>query len=136
MKTRRQFLKAALLAGSAVALSHTGKVSASGGDALPGIVYTRDNPGRWAKKVGSHAPKVSVKGKTVTIRTAHPMSERHYIVRHTLVSADGKVLGEKTFYPTDKTALSSYQLPENAGTRFYATSFCNLHDFWMTAFSV
>jgi superoxide reductase len=136
MKTRRQFLKTALITGSAVALSHTRKVSASGGGDLPGIVYTRDNPGRWVKKVGSHAPKVSVKGQTVTIRTAHPMSERHYIVRHTLVSADGKVLGEKTFYPTDKTALSSYQLPENAGTHFYATSFCNLHDFWMTEFSV
>ena len=136
MKTRRQFLKAALITGSAVALSGTGRVSASKGSGMTGIVYTRDNPGRWAKKVGSHAPKVSVRGQTVTIRTAHPMSERHYIVRHTLVSADGKVLGEKTFYPAEKTALSRYQLPENAGTRFYATSFCNLHDFWMTEFSV
>jgi superoxide reductase len=136
MKTRRQFLKGFFIATGAVALSNTGQVLASASGYPPGIFYTQDNPGRWAKKVGSHAPKVSVKGSTVTILTAHPMSKKHYIVRHTLVSADGKVLGEKTFYPTDKTALSTYQLPKNAGTRFYATSFCNLHDFWLTEFTV
>ena len=136
MKTRRQFIKGSLVAAGALALSGAKQASAAAGGLPSGIVYTRDNPGRWAKKVGSHAPKVSVKGQTVTILTAHPMSERHYIVRHTLVSADGKILGEKTFYPTDKTARSTYQLPQNAGARFYATSFCNLHDFWMTEFTV
>ena len=136
MNTRRQFLKGSLIAAGAAAMSSSRQVFASAGGYPTGIFYTQNNPGRWAKKVGSHAPKVSVKGKTVTILTAHPMSEKHYIVRHTLVSADGKVLGEKTFYPTDKTALSTYQLPKNAGTRFYATSFCNLHDFWLTEFTV
>ncbi len=135
MQARRQFLKGVVIAAGAAALSGGRRAFAAAGGFPSGIIYTQDNPGRWAKKVGSHAPKVSVKGKTVTILTAHPMSQKHYIVRHTLVSADGRILGEKTFYPTDKTALSTYQLPENAGTRFYATSFCNLHDFWMTEFT-
>ena len=136
MNTRRQFMSASLMATGAWLLGGSRRVWASSAGFPAGIIYTRTNPGRWAKKVGSHAPLVSIKDRTVTIRTAHPMSERHYIVRHTLVSAAGKVLGEKTFYPSDKTALSSYQLPADAGGRFYATSFCNLHDFWMTEFTV
>ena len=135
MTDRRDFLKTTAVAASVMALG-SGTAAFASSAPYAGVVYTKDQPGQWAKKVGSHAPKVSVKGKTVTILTAHPMSEKHYIVRHTLVFADGKVLGEKTFYPTDKTAVSTYQLPKNAGTRFYATSFCNLHDFWLTEFTL
>jgi len=36
------------------------KASASMGALPAGIIYTRENPGKWAKKVGSHAPKVNV----------------------------------------------------------------------------
>lgn len=135
MTTRRNFLKGSMALAAGAAFSGAGQVFA--GDGFPaGIIYTQHNPGKWVKKVGSHAPKVSVQGRKVTILTAHPMSAKHYIVRHTLVSSDGKVLGAKTFYPTDKTAVSTYELSANAGKKFYATSFCNLHDFWVTKFSV
>jgi len=102
----------------------------------PGVIYTADNPGKWAGKEGSHAPKVSVEGKTVSIRTPHPMSEKHFIVRHTLVAANGTVLGTKTFFPTDPEAVSSFDLPDGSSGTFRATSFCNLHDFWLTEFTI
>jgi len=86
--------------------------------------------------MGSHLPLVSVKDKKVTILTKHPMSEKHYIVRHTLVAADGTVLGEKTIYPTDKKAESDYELPDGHGSVLYATSFCNKHDFWVAAVKI
>ncbi len=135
MTTRRNFLKGSAAIAAGMAVSGAGRVFAGSGFPA-GIIYTRKNPGRWAKKVGSHVPKVSVKGRQVTILTAHPMSAQHYIVRHTLVAADGRVLGEKTFYPTDRQAMSTYKLPADAGKNFYATSFCNKHDFWLTEFSV
>jgi superoxide reductase len=88
------------------------------------------------QKGGIACPKVRVEGKKVTLTTKHPMSEKHYIVRHTLVSADGKVIGSKTFYPSDKEAVSTYELASISGSKMYATSFYNLHDFWMTEFRV
>ncbi len=135
MKNRRTFLKGTLLAAAGLVLSRSGRALASAAGLPPGIVYTAKDPGKWSTKVGSHAPVVTVDGKKVTIETKHGMSEKHYIVRHTLVSADGKVLGAKTFYPTDKP-ISTFELPAGAGGRLYATSFCNLHDFWLTGFSI
>ena len=138
MKDRREFLKRSIMVAGGMALCNSGKAFASVTKSSwrfpAGIVYTRQNPGKWAAKKGSHAPEVSVKGKNVTITTMHPMLEKHYIVRHTLVSADGKILGEKTFYPSDPKAESTYELPEKYTSTLYATSFCNLHDFWVTEF--
>ena len=93
-----------------------------------GIVYTAENPGKWSKKVNGHLPQVKVEGKTVTITTDHTMGEAHYIVRHTLVSEDGTVLGEKVFSPADDDAVSTVELPEGHSSKLYATSFCNKHD--------
>lgn len=103
-------------------------------DEFPGIVYTKENPGKWSGKVGSHLPQVSVKGRRVTITNDHPMNDGHFIVRHTLVSKKGEVLGEKTFYPSDREAVSTFKLPFFSGSKFFATSFCNKHDFWVTKF--
>ncbi len=137
MNSKREFLKTALAGIAGIALTKVGVVHASTSHGFPlGVVYTAKQPGRWAKKVGSHAPKVKVSGGNVEIATLHPMSEKHYIVRHTLVTKDGKVIGEKTFYPSDKRAVSNFKLPAEAGGDFYATSFCNLHDFWVTEFSI
>jgi len=135
MNDRRDFLKKSLLVATGMVLGSSVKVFASSGALLEGIVYTAENPGRWAGKEGSHAPKVQVDGLKVTITTNHPMSEKHYIVRHTLVTADGKVIGEKTFYPSDEKAVSTYELEPSHGAKMYATSFCNLHDFWVTEFT-
>ena len=136
MNDRRNFLKKSvfLAAGMVAAKSATAFASPAPGDFPSGIVYTKDSPGKWAKKVGSHAPEIKVEGSKVTLTTRHPMSEKHYIARHTLVSADGTVLGSKTFYPSDKSAVSTYELPSGHGSKLYATSFCNLHDFWVTEF--
>ena len=137
MNQRRDFLKNTLVVASGVALAPSALAASHGGLALPpGLIYTKEQPGMWAKKVGSHAPRVSVKGNQVEIFTKHGMSEKHYIVRHTLVGADGQELGAKTFYPSDDEARSIYTLPAGYKGTLYATSFCNKHDFWVTRVEV
>lgn len=133
MKGRREFLTQSLLAGGAALLAKPASALASPKALLPGVVYTGENPGKWAGKEGSHAPKVAVEGGKVTVTTPHPMSAEHYIVRHTLVAADGTVVGAKTFSPANQEAVSTYDLP--GGGTYYATSFCNIHDFWLTEFT-
>ncbi len=138
MSNRRTFIKTSLLIASGVAVSTA--VFAKGKDKnskFPGVIYTTKDQGQWEGKAGSHAPKVTIEGSKVTLFTDHGMSERHYIVRHTLVTDKGEVLGSKTFYPNvDEEARSTYDLPENYTGKLYATSFCNKHDFWVTEFSV
>ena len=131
--TRRMFLGSAIGgAVSATVLTRVKNTQAST-QQFSGILYTTENPGKWKGKAGSHAPLISVDGKKVTITTPHPMSQDHYIVRHTLVLQDGKVAGEQTFFPVkDTKAVSTFELPEGYKSSFYATSFCNLHDLWVT----
>jgi superoxide reductase len=136
MSERRDFLKASLALAAGVAASSASSSFASTGSFPAGVVYTAANPGKWSAKVGSHAPTVSKKGKTITVATKHPMSEIHYIVRHTLVAENGTVIGAMTFDPEDKEAVSTYELPNDSGSKVYATSFCNLHDFWVTEFTL
>ncbi len=135
MDDRRGFLKKSVLVATGMVVGASRKAFASSGTFPKGIIYTAESPGKWAGKAGSHAPKVKVDGLKVTITTTHPMSEKHYIVRHTLVTAEGTIIGEKTFYPSDKEAVSTYQLEASHSPRMYATSFCNLHDLWVTEFT-
>jgi len=107
------------------------KVKKTGVKFTDGIIYSKKSAGKWKGKEGSHAPKISVKDGKVTLTTKHGMSPTHYIVRHTLVS-EGVVLGEKTFAPTDKEAVSTFTLPTGFSGKLVATSFCNLHDLWIT----
>ena len=130
MSSRREFLKSSAVAATVLALSSTLPVQASG-STFSGVIYTKDNPGKWGKKVGSHLPSITVEGSKVTLDTKHPMSDKHYIIRHTLVLEDGTVVGAKTFYPDVKKAVSSYELPAGYKGKIYGTSFCNLHDFWL-----
>ncbi len=131
MADRRNFLKSSLVIAGGVLIGKKSLWANITG--LPaGIIYTAKESGRWKKKVGTHAPKVTLNGKQVTILTPHPMTQKHYIVRHTLVAEDGTVLGAKTFYPSDKKAESTYTLPDKPIKKLYATSFCNKHDFWMS----
>ncbi|EDN66626.1 secreted protein [Beggiatoa sp. PS] len=137
MTDRRDFIKTTLGVASGLALGQMSTAVAATTGTLPlGIVYTAENPGKWAGKVGGHLPKVSVEGRKVTITTNHAMTERHYIVRHTLIAEDGTELGEKTFYPSDEDAVSTFELPEGHTSKLYATSFCNKHDLWVTEFTV
>jgi len=130
MTTRRNFLKGVAVSAILVAGS-TGRSEAAY-TPFAGVIYTSEVQGRWAGKAGSHAPVVTKEGRKVTITTNHPMSEAHYIVRHTLVLADGTVVGDKTFSPSDSKPVSTFMLPEGYSSKFYATSFCNKHDFWLT----
>jgi superoxide reductase len=136
MNERRDFLKASLLLAAGVAAGSASKAVAAASPFPPGIIYTADAPGQWEAKVGSHAPVVARQKNTITVTTKHPMSEVHFIVRHTLVAEDGTVIGAMTFTPDDKEAISTYELPAGVGSKVYATSFCNLHDFWLTEFAL
>jgi superoxide reductase len=136
MKDRRDFLKKSALVAAGLAVSGPGRVYAYRDNASfpAGVVYTKDQPGMWSAKVGGHAPQVQVDGQKVTVTTNHPMTEEHFIVRHTIVSPEGVVLGAKTFYPSDGKAVSTYELPPDHDPVLYATSFCNKHDLWLTEF--
>ena len=136
MNDRRDFLKKSVLVAAGMVVARPASALALPGKFPAGIVYTKENPGKWAKKAEIHAPEVKIEGKKITITTKHPMSRKHYIVRHTLVSADGKVIGSKTFQPSDEKAISTYELASPSGSKLYATSFCSLHDFWLTEFNV
>lgn len=131
---RRDFLKTTAVAVSMAAAGSVSNVFASQA-VFAGVLYTKDNPGMWAAKVGSHVPQVKVEGSTVTVTTAHGMSESHFIVRQTLVLENGEVVGAKTFTPAD-TPSSTYELPAGYKGKFFATSFCNQHDFWLTEMTV
>lgn len=131
MPDRRTFLKSSL-ASAVAALMGTGLAQAAESSLLGSVIYTAEHTGKWAQKEGSHAPEINVDGAKITIRTNHPMSPKHFIVRHTLVLSDGSVLGSKTFSGTDPEAVSIYELPKGYSGMLIATSFCNLHDFWMT----
>ncbi|MEN8199968.1 MAG: desulfoferrodoxin family protein [Thermodesulfobacteriota bacterium] len=135
MTDRRNFLKGSVLAASAVVAGSVNMAVAST-PAYTNVVYTKDNPGKWGKKVGSHLPSVTVEGGKVTLLTKHGMAEKHYIVRHTLVLEDGTVVGATVFSPTDAEAKSSYELPVGYKGKIYGTSFCNLHDFWVNEATV
>jgi superoxide reductase len=141
MSDRRTFLKSSLAVAAGFAVGHISPISASPVCSYPrGIVYTKQFPGKWSGKIKGHAPNVKVEGKKVTVTTTHGMSKEHYIVRHTIVSKCGKVLGEKTFYPSDTEAKSVFELPDTSSKyawdtrKLYATSFCNKHDLWVTEF--
>ncbi len=140
MSNRRAFLKSSLAVAAGMAVGHVSPVSADSASFPKGVVYTSQNQGKWAGKAKGHAPNVKVEGNKVTVTTIHGMSDKHYIVRHTIVSRNGDVLGEKTFSPSDTIAKSEFELPATSSkyvwdtTTLYATSFCNKHDLWVTEF--
>ena len=134
MKGRRNFLKTAAFAGGAAAIAGSAKLF--GATSFPaGLVYTREAPGRWKGREGAHVPKVTVSGDTVKIVSTHPMTANHFIVKHTLLTTDGKVLGEKVFTPTD-TPESTFSLPAGYKGPLWVTSFCDLHDLWLAELTV
>jgi len=137
MIDRRDFLKTAAVAASAAAVgSAASALAAEPAASCPaGVVYTKEQPGQWKGKEGTHAPEVKVEGGKVAVVTPHPMSAEHFIVRHTVVLADSTVIGGKTFAATDKPE-SSFDLPKDYKGKACATSFCNKHDLWLTEFTV
>lgn len=130
MQNRRDFLKTTATTASLLAVSSLPQRAVAADVKFQNIIYTRDDPGRWEGKQRAHVPQVTVTGSKVAVVTNHPMSQEHFIVRHTLVLANGTYVGSKTFTPEDKPQ-SEYELPAGYKGKFYVTSFCNLHDFWL-----
>jgi len=102
------------------------------------IIYTKERPGVWKGKDGSHLPVVtSVKEGgvlKVTVETKHGMNAAHYIVRHAIITETGEVLGAKTFSADDKP-VSTYEIKLETlakSPNVFVTSYCNLHDLWLT----
>jgi len=135
MNGRRNFLKTALAAGGAAAIAGPARLHAAAMTFPAGIVYTQEAPGRWKGREGAHVPKVSVSGGTVKVANTHPVTPAHYIVKHTLLTPEGKVLGEATFAHTD-TPESTHTLPAGFKGTIWVTSFCNLHDLWLVEVTV
>jgi len=147
MSERRRFLRT-LAAGPAGALllpifSQTGEstlaadiesVAEKSGGLPENIIYTKDQPGVWKGKDGGHLPQISASTEDdqllVDVETLHGMSEKHYIVRHTIVSAEGEVLGAKTFHWKDEP-VSQHKIKAQPGSDVYVLSYCNLHDLWL-----
>ncbi len=148
MNERRKFLKL-VAAGPAGALllpilAGTGRETMgadldSAADVLgklpDNIIYSDAHQGVWKGKSGSHIPRVSVKksgGKlSLNVETKHGMSETHYIVRHTVVTDCGKVVGANTFHWDDKP-VSEYEFElDGKCKQLFVMSYCNKHDLWV-----
>ena len=102
-----------------------------------GLYYTKESPGRWAKKAGSHSPILEKTDSGVRVVTGHPMkANQHWIVKHILLDSDFKFITENIFDPNKhKAAISNFSLSGQSGA-VYALSVCNLHDSWLTVLEV
>jgi len=139
---RRNFIGLAV-AGSVAGIIVPNSVlakSASAGMA-GGVYYTKENPGRWGKKIAGHLPSVEVskgsKGVKVQVFTAHGMSGyEHYIVKHVILDKDFNYIDEKMFDPMkDKAAVSEFDLGKYKGT-LNVLSVCNKHDTWLNVVEI
>lgn len=133
MNSRRNFMKKTVAVSAVALTAATIPAMAKANTHANIFAYSKENPGRWEGKAGSHAPVITVKNGLITIETKHGMAPAHYIVKHTLLTADGTVIGEKVFKGTDKKAISSYKVIGDS-QEYFALSFCNLHDQWVTKF--
>lgn len=107
-------------------------------DMAGGVFYTKQNPGRWHKKVAGHLPKIKIVQKykklTVQVVTAHGMEGfKHYIVKHVLLDQNFNFLAENMFNPKqDKIPASTFTLDNYTGL-LYVLSMCNKHDVWLNS---
>jgi len=103
--------------------------------------YTKDNPGPWAGKEGSHVPQIAYvkagSGLKVTVKVAHPMDPKapHYIMWIKLLDGDGNTLGQKDFVATDPAPIATFDLT-SAPQKLKAYERCNLHGIWLNQASV
>jgi superoxide reductase len=140
---RRDFIRltAASAGASLIAPSIVRAEEAKPASATADIYFTKENSGRWEGKAATHSPVIEVTKAegaiTVKVTTPHEVKAyEHYIVKHTLLDANHKFLGEHIFDPTKETTpVSSYTLKEYSGT-IYALSFCNKHDLWLSSAEV
>jgi superoxide reductase len=131
---RRILAKTAFIGAAMVAvLPRAGR--AADVDLFENVVFTEGNPGHWRGVEALHVPVVTVTGGMLMVRTPHPMTKPHFIVSHTVVLADGALLGRKTFTYMDQP-VSEHMLSAGYSGKVTITSTCNLHDFWVKVVSV
>lgn len=140
---RRSFIRISM-AGTAASIiapkivlasSFSKKINTS--DMAGGLYYTKDSPGRWKKKAGSHSPILEKSGREIQVVTGHPMkNNEHWIVKHVLLDKDFKYVDQHIFNPEiDKAAISTFNLTDQKDV-VYALSVCNLHDTWLNVLEV
>lgn len=106
-----------------------------------GVFYTKQNPGRWSKKVAGHLPNIKiedVKGNiSIKVTTAHEMKGyEHYIVKHVILDQNYNFLDEKLFDPMkDKIPVSTFSLGKYKGY-IHVLSMCNKHDVWLKGIKI
>lgn len=132
---RRNFLATSAAAAALVSLSGTSRAAETPSLPPVNLLFTPNNTGIWESKKATHIPHLEIKGSKVKVTTPHVMQEDHHIVRHTLLLADGKVVGGKTFTLKDQP-ISEYDLPAGYKGKIFATSFCNQHDMWLVEATV
>jgi len=148
---RRKFMRfafgsaaAGLTAGTlapTLALASTSTSAATASKMAGGVYYTRESPGRWAKKIDGHLPHVEVvqkdNGAVVKIVTAHGMDPyAHYIVKHMVLDSDFNFIAEHMFDPTiDKAPISEISVGTYRGI-VNVLSVCNKHDTWLSTAEV
>jgi len=101
------------------------------------LFYTKESPGRWKKKAGSHSPILEKTDTGIKVVTGHPMQPgRHWVVKHILLDNNFNFISENIFDPhTDKIAISNFTLDGKSGS-VYALSVCNLHDSWLSGIEI
>ncbi len=102
-----------------------------------GLYYTKEQPGRWAKKAGPHLPVMEKTDSGIRVTSGHPMKPNdHWIVKHMILDSNFNFIDERVFDPVkDKQAISEYTLSGQGGA-IYAVSVCNLHDSWLSVIEV
>lgn len=140
---RRSFIRIGM-AGAATAIiapdivlasSSSNKISAN--KMAGGLYYTKESPGRWAKKAGSHSPLIIKNDSGLQVVTSHPMkANNHWIVKHVLLDENFKFIDEHMFdSEKDKAAVSNFSLSGQSNV-VYALSVCNKHDSWLSVLEV
>ena len=132
---RRRDLARTVLFGAAAVVVLPAAASAAAPSPEENIVFSKEHPGAWAGKEGTHVPVAKVDAGMLTVTTPHVMTDAHYIVSHTVVLEDGKFLGRKTFTPKDMP-MSTHALPAGYKGKVTVTSTCNQHDFWTASITV
>jgi len=99
------------------------------------IVYTT-TPGAAGGAAATHVPTIQFDATNVTVTTPHAMTVQHYISKHQLRDATGKLIGERSFAPTAPANPTS-QYPKAGLTGVLtAYSYCNLHGIWKATATV
>jgi superoxide reductase len=100
------------------------------------VFYTKNNPGRWNKKIKGHLPTFSQTGKNIEITTGHEMNGYdHYIIKHMLFDEKFNLLNEIMFNPNKDAPISNHDIT-GLNNKIYALSLCNKHDAWLNSFNI